>query len=283
MELTNPKVISYLLKKHQLRLSKSLGQHFLIDSEVPEKMAHQCGTDKDTDILEVGPGIGCLTQELLHLSHSVTSVELDKSLLPVLSELFADADHFHLIHDDIMKTDLSALFESFSAPKRGVCANLPYYITTPVVTRLFEYKQHLDFICVMVQKEVAKRFCASPGSKDYGAITLFCNFHASCEYLFDIPKESFFPAPKVDSAVILFKTLKFAPVSPKNADNMFKVIKAAFSQRRKTFKNALQSTFPFLSSDLIVSSLFLLNKNEKTRGEELNLAEFSFLSDCFFS
>ncbi len=279
MELTNPKVIKYILSENGFKFSKALGQNFLIDPDIPHNMATLCGADQDTDILEIGPGIGCLTSELLKISNSVTSIELDSRLIPILKHIFEGCEHFHLIEGDCLKLDLSSILQNFSASRRGICANLPYYITTPVITKLFDYRSSLDFICVMVQREVAKRFCAKPASKDYGAITLFCNYYAECEYLFDVPKESFMPSPNVDSAVILFKMLKFPPVSPKNPDNMFKIIKAAFAQRRKTFKNALQNAFPSLPPEKIISALYYLGKQEKMRGEELSLAEFAILSD----
>lgn len=280
MNLTNPKVISSLLKEHGFHFSKALGQNFLTDAEVPQKMAELCGADKETDVLEIGPGIGALTSELLSRAGHVTAVELDRRLIPILNRLFGEAQNFSLVEGDILKLDAASLFPEPGNLKRGVCANLPYYITTPAITRLLEQSAGLSFICVMVQKEVARRFAAKAGTKDFGAITLFCNYHAECEILFDVPKESFVPSPKVDSSVVLFKILKIPPVGPKNLENMFKLIRAAFAQRRKTFKNAAQSAFPGLRAEILQNALFSLGKSEKVRGEELNLAEFALLSDA---
>ena len=244
MNLTNPGELRTLLNRHGFRFSKSMGQNFLIDASVPVQIAESVHADAGCGVLEIGPGIGCLTAELAKRAGKVLSVELDRSLQPLLTETLADADNVELLFSDIMKQDIRRLAEErLPQQTKLVCANLPYNITTPVLTALVQ-AGCFERICVMIQKEVAERICADPGGKDYGAFSLLMQWYCKTELLFTVPPHCFLPQPKVTSAVIRL-TRRTEP--PENADNpelMFRIIRAAFNQRRKTLVNAMTSAMP---------------------------------------
>ena len=270
MNLCDINVIKPLLQKHGFHFSKSKGQNFLTQSWVPREIADGAGIDKTCGVLEVGPGIGPLTQALCENAEEVVSVEVDTSLAPVLAETMADADNFTLIFGDILKTDIPALVqEHFQGLRPMACANLPYYITSPVLSALLESKC-FESITVMVQKEVAQRICAQPGSKDYSAFSLFCQYYAQPEILFDVPPSCFIPQPKVTSAVITLPCRKAPPCPIADEKLFFRTVRASFAQRRKTLVNGLSSGFGTLSKAQIIACLTAAGLPENVRGETLS-------------
>lgn len=277
MDLCNAEQIRALLARHGFHFSKSLGQNFLIEGWVPRDIAEASGAEENSVVLEIGPGIGPLTTELAQRAKKVVAVELDRDLLPILAETLAAYPNVTVIPGDIMKLDLGQLAdEQFGGLTPLVCANLPYNITTPVLTLLLE-SGLFSAITVMIQKEVAQRICAAPGSKDYGAFSVLCQYYASCEYLFEVPKECFLPAPKVTSAVV---KLTAAPPPDYIHDKalFFRVVRGAFSLRRKTLLNALASSFPY-SKEALAGCIAAAGLPADIRGERLGLREFAVLSD----
>lgn len=279
MNLCDINVIKPLLQKHGFHFSKSKGQNFLTQSWVPREIADGAGIDKTCGVLEVGPGIGPLTQALCENAEKVVSVEVDTSLAPVLAETMADADNFTLIFGDILKTDIPALVqEHFQGLRPMACANLPYYITSPVLSALLESKC-FESITVMVQKEVAQRICAQPGSKDYSAFSLFCQYYAQPEILFDVPPSCFIPQPKVTSAVITLPCRKASPCPIADEKLFFRTVRASFAQRRKTLVNGLSSGFGTLSKAQIITCLTAAGLPENVRGETLGIPEFARVAE----
>ena len=277
MDLCNMSDIQALLKRHGFHFSKSLGQNFLIESWVPRDIAEASGAGPGMGVLEIGPGIGPLTVELARRAELVTAVELDRDLLPILDETLADCPNVTVIPGDIMRFDLEKVVEGeFPGLTPLVCANLPYNITTPVLTELLE-SQLFAGITVMIQKEVAQRICAVPGSKDYGAFSVLCQYYARCEYLFEVPKECFLPAPKVTSAVVRL-TPRPAPDYIRDKDLFFRVVRGGFALRRKTLLNSLATCFPFSKEDL-AGCIAAAGLPADIRGERLGLREFAALSD----
>lgn len=241
-ELSNIKNIKDILYRHGFTFSKSLGQNFLINPTVCPRMAEESGAAPNIGVIEVGPGIGVLTCELAKLADKVVAVELDKRLLPVLDETLKDYSNVKVINDDILKVDLKSLIEEeFPGKEVMVCANLPYYITSPVIMKLLEDKLPVNSITVMVQKEAAQRICAEAGSRECGAVTIAVRYYAEPELLFGVSAGSFMPAPKVDSAVIRLNICKKPLIKVNNEKNFFKIVKASFGQRRKTLPNALSA------------------------------------------
>ena len=284
MNLCDIRDIKALLGRHGFHFSKSMGQNFLIEEWVPRDIAEASGADKDHAVLEIGPGIGPLTQQLCRRAAKVTAVELDKALYPVLAETMGAEDNFTLVPGDIMKLDIPALVdEHFAGLTPLVCANLPYNITTPVLTALVEAKR-FEAITVMIQKEVALRIAAKPGTGDYGAFSLFMQYHTEPEVLFDVPPECFLPAPKVTSAVLRCRVRKVPPVSPDcGEDFFFRAVRAAFAQRRKTLLNSLSSVFGGqLSKDTIAAIIAECGFEPTVRGERLGLEEFAKLADGLY-
>lgn len=278
MDLCDIRDIKALLGRHGFHFSKSMGQNFLIERWVPEQIADAAGCNDTTGVLEIGPGIGPLTTQLARRCRKVVAVELDKSLLPVLSETMKDFDHVEIISGDIMKQNIPALIhEKFSDLTPIACANLPYNITTPVITALLEancFKQ----ITVMIQREVAMRICAGPGTSDYGAFSVFCQYHAHCERLFDVSPECFLPAPKVTSSVIRLVP-RTKPEEVEDETAFFRVVRAAFAQRRKTLLNALSSAYGAkYSKDDLRSIISECGFSEDIRGEKLGIPEFAALA-----
>lgn len=239
-KLSNISNIKSILSRHGFTFSKSLGQNFLINPSVCPRMAAECGAGAGVGVIEIGPGIGVLTCELARLADKVVSVELDKRLIPVLDETLAEFDNVKIINDDALKVDFHKLIEDeFKGMSVCICANLPYYITSPVIMRLLELKLPIQAITVMVQKEAAQRICAEVGTRQSSALTVAVNYYAKAQLLFNVSSGSFMPAPKVDSAVIRLNINKTPPVYVTDEELLFKIIKAAFGQRRKTLSNSL--------------------------------------------
>ena len=277
MELTSVKTIRDLCQMFGFDFSKGLGQNFLLDSAVLDKI---CEAASGTEgVLEIGPGFGVLTKELSKNFEKVISVEIDKTLLPVLSYTLEECKNVKIINEDFMKLNVKKLLcEEFNSRKVSVAANLPYYITTPIVTSLLEGGYDIANIVVMVQKEVAERFCAKPGTKEYGAITVLCNYYTVPEIICKVPASSFYPAPKVDSAVVCMNVCEEPRVKVINEKLFFKIVKAAFAQRRKTLLNCLASGFGMEKA--IISEV--LNKSSiepNIRGERLGIEEFARICD----
>ena len=263
---------------------KQYGQNFLTNVAIPKRIAAESGITSEDCVIEVGPGFGILTRELSAIAHKVVAIEIDTELMDILPKKLADCDNVKIINADILKIDVDELINTeFEGRNVCVCANLPYYITTDIVMKLLEGNFGFKTITVMVQKEVAERFCSTAGSDGYGAITASISYYASVKRLFTVKAGSFDPKPKVDSAVIRFDLHKTPPVSPKNKKLFFDVIKAAFSQRRKTLSNALISSFGSKLSkqdcnDIIAECGF----SETVRGEELDISAFSKIADSIF-
>ena len=277
LNLCDMNEIKPLLARHGFHFSKSLGQNFLIESWVPQDIAAASGAGAGIGVLEVGPGIGPLTVELAKRADKVAAVELDRELLPILTETLAGFDNVTVIPGDVMKLDLSALAaEQFPGLSPMVCANLPYNITTPVITLLLE-SGLFSAITVMIQREVAQRICAAPGSKDYGAFSVLCQYYGKTELLFDVPRECFLPAPKVTSAVA-----RLTPCPPPewvhDRELFFRVVRGAFALRRKTLLNALAAAFP-LSKETLAAAIAAAGLPADVRGERLGIPEFARLTD----
>lgn len=281
MDLCNINQIKGLLRRHGFRFSKSMGQNFLIDPEVPLSIAEASGATASCGVLEIGPGIGPLTQQLAQRAGRVLAVELDTALLPILEETMAAYDNVTVRQGDILKQNLPQLVaEAFPDLTPMVCANLPYNITTPVLTALLD-SQQFAAITVMIQREVAKRICAQPGTSDYGAFSLYCQYHANCELLFEVPPDSFLPAPKVTSAVIRLTPTQQPPVAVADEALFFRVVRAAFSMRRKTLANGLANGFSGqLSKGEVTALLQECGFAPTVRGEQLGLAEFAQLAEA---
>ena len=278
MDLTNLSDIKALLARHGFHFSKSMGQNFLIEDWVPRDIAHSAQLDEGCGVLEIGPGIGPLTVQLAQQAGKVVSVELDRSLLPILEETVGGYDNVEIVPGDVMKLNIPQLVEEkFQGLTPMACANLPYNITTPVITLLLE-SGCFRRVTVMIQREVAKRICAQPGTSDFGAFSLFCQYHAVCEYLFEVPAQCFLPAPKVTSAVIGM-TLRDTPPVDCPPKQLFSVIRAAFAQRRKTLVNSLSASLGGpLSKEEISNAVSSCGLPENIRGERLSISDFAALS-----
>ena len=281
MGLCDIHVIKDVLGRHGFHFSKSLGQNFLTAQWVPERIAAECGADKDSCALEVGPGMGCLTNELSKTAGQVVAIELDRALFPVLEETLADCENVEVVHGDVLKTDLAALCrEKFGDRKVYACANLPYYITTPAISALLD-SGAFSGVTVMVQKEVAQRICAAAGSSDYSAFSIYVQYHAEARILFDVPAGCFVPQPKVDSAVIRLTPRQTPAVAVRNEKLFFAIVRAAFNQRRKTLVNAIQPAFGGrLDKNEILSLVTSCGLDVRVRGERLTIAEYGALADA---
>ena len=279
MNLCDIREIRALLSRHGFRFSTSMGQNFLVAGWVPREIAAASGADGAHGVLEIGPGIGCLTRELCALAGQVVSVELDKALLPMLAETMAGADRFTLIPGDILKLDVPALVDQhFQGLTPLVCANLPYNITTPVL-RVLASCGRFEAMTVMIQREVALRLAARPGTGDYGAFTVFMQYYSQPEILFDVPPDCFLPAPKVTSAVVRCRMRQTPAVSPAcGQDFFFRTVRAAFAQRRKTLANSLASVFG-LGRERIAGAISACGLSPTVRGEVLGLEELANLAD----
>ena len=280
MDLCNLSVIKSVMADAGITFRKEFGQNFLINRMIPEQIADNCADTEDRMILEIGPGIGCLTQELAMRYKKVVAVEIDRGLIPVLAKTLADFDNITIINDDIMKVDLRALIDEYSEGMPvSVCANLPYYITTPILMRLLESDVKLSSITVMVQNEVATRLAAKEGSADYGAITAVLGYYGSVRRLFKVSAGCFVPAPKVDSAVVRIDLYDKPPFEIKDEKLFFNLIKAAFEMRRKTLQNAISAKLPVYSKEQITESIVAIGKDEKVRGERLSTEDFANLAN----
>lgn len=278
MDLCDIRDIKALLGRHGFHFSKSMGQNFLIEGWVPQQIAEAAGGGEGVGVLEIGPGIGPLTAQLAQRCGKVVSVELDKALLPVLAETMGGYDHVEIVPGDIMKLDIPSLVsDKLNGLTPVACANLPYNITTPVITALLE-AGCFERITVMIQREVAMRICAEPGTSDYGAFSVFCQYHADCERLFDVGPECFLPAPKVTSSVIRL-TPRPKPEEVENEAAFFRVVRAAFAQRRKTLLNSLSSVFSSShTKDDLRAAITACGLPEDVRGEKLGIPEFASLA-----
>lgn len=278
MNLTDIRDVKALLARHGFRFSKSMGQNFLIASWVPQSIAAAAHLNETCAVLEIGPGIGPLTQHLARQAGKVAAVELDTSLLPILNETLTDYSNVEIIPGDVLKLSLDALIDDkFFGFTPVACANLPYNITTPVLTRLLECGRFCS-ITVMIQREVARRICAAPGDPDCGAFSLFCQYYARCELLFEVPPDCFLPAPKVTSAVVRLIPYTSPPVTG-DPDAIFAVIKAAFSQRRKTLLNTLSASYSSrFSKEELRQIIHDCGLPETIRGEKLGLEQFAQLA-----
>ena len=281
MKLTSLSEVKNIMERHGLRFNKGYGQNFLINEAVPRRIAEECGADSESGILEIGPGIGTLSTELCRLYKKVVAVEIDSSLIPALGETMAEFDNFKVINADVLKVDLPALIrEEFGDMPVTVCANLPYYITTPIIMGLLESDCRFDNITVMIQKEVALRLCAKAGESDYGAVTASVNRYGSVSRLFNVSAGSFVPAPKVDSAVIRIKVDRERKYTVMDEKMMGRVIRGAFAQRRKTLVNSLSTEFSELSKDEIAEIVVTSGYRADVRGEKLDIPDFAKLSDA---
>ena len=278
--LGNPSKTSEILNKFGLTAQKRYGQNFLIDSNILEKIVASAGITQDDTVLEIGPGIGTLTQHLAESAKKVICVEIDKNMIPVLEYTLADFDNVTVINQDILKADIVNILKENGAESAKVVANLPYYITTPIIMELLEKDLPIESITVMIQKEVAERMQTGPGSKDYGALSLAVAFYSNAEVKMTVSPNCFIPRPNVDSAVIRLDKLKEPAVKVKNRAEMFRIIKGAFEQRRKTLTNALSHSSAYKTDKKnIENALLEMGKNINIRGEELILEEFARLSD----
>ncbi len=280
MDLCNLSVIKSLMSEAGITFRKDYGQNFLTNRMIPEEIAEQCTDTEDSLIIEIGPGIGCLTQELAERYSRVVAVEIDRGLIPVLERTLADYDNVTVINNDIMKLDISELVSEYSEGRPvSVCANLPYYITTPILMHLLESGVKFKTITVMVQNEVATRLCAPAGNSEYGAITASLNYYGSVRRLFKVSAGCFVPAPKVDSAVIRIDLYDKCPFDIKDEKLFRALIKAAFEMRRKTLVNAVTSKLPHIEKQRLSAALSELGLPETVRGERLTTEDFANLSN----
>ncbi len=281
MNLGTPGATVAVLEKYHLNIQKRFGQNFLIDGNVLQKITEGAGITKEDTVLEIGPGIGALTQYLSEASRRVIAVEIDKALIPVLSDTLSACDNVTVINNDILKVDLTALSEEYNEGRPlKVVANLPYYITTPILMELLENGPKIESITVMIQKEVADRLAASPGTKDYGALTLAVQYYADLKTVAQVSPECFIPRPQVGSTVIRLDRHGTPPVDVSDPALMFRLIRASFNQRRKTLANAVgnDGTLPF-TREQTAEALRKMGFDERIRGERLSLADFARLTE----
>ena len=280
MDLCNLSTIKSLMNEAGITFRKEFGQNFLTNRMIPEEIADNCTDNKDSLIIEIGPGIGCLTQELAMRYKRVVAVEIDRGLIPVLDKTLSDFDNVTVINGDIMEIDIRELVAKYSdGMPVSVCANLPYYITTPILMRLLESGVNFSSITVMVQNEVAARLAAKPGSSDYGAITAVLGYYGTVRKLFKVSAGNFLPPPKVDSAVVRIDLFKESHLNPKNEKLFRDLIKAAFEMRRKTWVNAISAKLPHINKENVLNALNSMKKSPTIRGECLSTEEFVILSD----
>ena len=279
LDVCNIGVMKPLLAEHGFHFSKAKGQNFLIAPWVPERIAEDSGVDETVGALEIGPGIGPLTQQLCLRAKKVCAVEVDTRLEPLLQKTVGEFSNLEILWSDILKQDVKALVaEKFAGLRPMACANLPYYITTPILSALLE-AECFERVTVMVQKEVAQRIAAKPGTADYGAFTVFCQFYAQPELLFDVPPHCFMPQPKVTSAVVSLKVRKELPWDIKDKALFFRVVKASFAMRRKTLQNGLASGFPELGKAGAAEVLEAVGLPATIRGETLDIAGFASIAN----
>lgn len=280
MNLCSPSVVRRLMEEEGISFRKDFGQNFLIDPSVPERIAASCADRTDILVLEIGPGIGCLTQQLAESFDRVLAIEIDRGLIPVLGKTLADYDNVRVVNADVMEVDLPALIaEEADGREVAVCANLPYYITTPILMRLLECGVRFSSITVMVQNEVASRLAAKPGASDYGAITAVLGYYGTVKKLFTVSPGCFMPAPKVSSAVIRIDLYRERLYQPKDEAFFLRVIRTAFGMRRKTLVNALGALGEGYSKDLLNEAVEACGFPATIRGERLSTEDFVRLAD----
>lgn len=283
MNLTNPSEIKAIMSESGFSFKKKFGQNFLINKDIPHKIAESSVTDVPKDkraCIEIGPGIGVMTRELADLYGKVYSFEIDSDLIPILGKTLADKDNVTVINQDILTVDLKTFVdEKLQGYTVSVCANLPYYITTPIIMSIFESEARIDKIVVMIQKEVATRLTSTAGSTEYGSITPSVEYYAVVKKLFDVAPGNFMPRPEVTSSVVSFEVRKTPSVAPKSKELLFKTIKGAFALRRKTAVNSIATEFPQLTKDEIAQCLENIGLPPTVRGEALSLSQLSKLSD----
>ena len=279
IDVCNIQIMKPLLAEHGFHFSKAKGQNFLIASWVPQRIAEDAGVDETAGVLEIGPGIGPLTQQLALRAKKVCAVELDNRLKPILDMTVGAFSNLEIIWNDVLKLDVPALVkEKFPGLRPMACANLPYYITSPILTALLE-AECFDSVTVMVQKEVALRIAAKPGTADYSAFTIFCQYYAEPELLFDVPAHCFLPQPKVTSAVITLRTRKERPWQIDDQDTFFRAVRASFAMRRKTLQNGLASGFPELGKAGAAQVLEACGLPASVRGETLDIGQFAAIAN----
>lgn len=280
--LSDASVVKDLLSRHGFKFSKALGQNFLINPTVCPRMAQVCGADESTGVIEVGPGFGVLTAELAKKAKKVVSIELDERLLPVLDETLADFNNVKIINADVLKVDLKKIIEEeFGGMKVAVCANLPYYITSPVIMHLLESRLPIENLTVMVQKEAAQRLCAPVGSREAGAVTVAVDYYSDAKKAFDVSAGSFMPAPKVDSSVIKLDIRKQPPVELKDEKLFFRMVKAVFAQRRKTAANSISAGMS-LPKEKVYAAIANAGYPETVRAESFTMEELAVLANSIY-
>lgn len=283
-DIGNPKSTMEIISKYNFNFKKDFGQNFLIDGNVLQRIVECAEVTADDTVIEIGPGIGSMTQYLCRAAKHVIAIEIDKTLIPILEETLGEYDNIKIINEDVLKVDLKAIAEEYNGGKPvKVVANLPYYITTPIIMGLFEKDVPIDSITVMVQKEVADRMQVGPGTKDYGALSLAVQYYSKPHIVLNVSPECFVPKPKVGSAVIRMDKYKEPHVKARDSKFMFKIIRAAFNQRRKTLANALKNSAELsLDKESIESAIRELGLSPTVRGEALTLEEFARLSDILY-
>ncbi len=284
MKLSGKSELMSVLNKYNFSFSKSLGQNFLIDQNILNKIVSGSGINENTNVLEVGPGAGTLTRELCLKAKKVTAVEIDKALIPILNDVMSDFDNFNLINSDILELNINELIKNeFDNESFTVVANLPYYITTPIIMNFLESELPVNSMTLMIQKEVAARILAEPGTKDYGALSVAVQFYAEPGIICSASPHCFTPQPKVTSTVVNLKLYDKPKYDVKNKEQFFKIVKSIFSQRRKTLVNSLSgSPYLDLSKDKIIDVLKQMELNEKVRGEKLNIEQIAELSNIIY-
>ena len=283
LNLCDPRTIRQVMDMFGLNFKKEFGQNFLTDNMTVEDIADACSDDSDVTVLEIGPGIGCMTRELAKRYKRVIALEIDTGLIPVLKYTLDDHKNVTVINDDVMKADLNEILAPYFAEgKVCVCANLPYYITTPILMKLIESKLPFESITVMVQSEVADRLCAGAGGKNCGAITAAIDYYGHAERLFVVNAERFMPPPKVNSAVAKITLWKEKPIVPKDENMFFRTVKAAFEQRRKTLPNSLMTGFSEISKERLTEIIVECGHRADVRGEKLTVTDFCKLSDALY-
>ena len=279
IDVCNIHIMKPLLESHGFHFSKAKGQNFLIAGWVPERIAEESGVDESVGVLEIGPGIGPLTQQLALRAKKVCAVELDRRLAPILEQTVGEFSNLEILWDDVLKQDIPALVqEKFQGLRPMACANLPYYITSPILTALLE-SECFEAVTVMVQKEVAQRIAAKPGTADYSAFTIFCQYYAQPEILFDVPAGCFLPQPKVTSAVITLRVRKERPWEILDEKTFFRAVRASFAMRRKTLQNGLASGFPELGKTGAGEVIEACGLPSSVRGETLDIPQFAAIAN----
>lgn len=281
-QLTSPSQIKSIMKKHNVRFSKSLGQNFIINDYIIDEIIRRGDITEKDSILEIGPGIGVLTQALADTAHQVVAVELDNKLIPILNETLDEYDNVEIIHNDILKIDINKIIEEKMERPTKVVANLPYYITTPIIMKLVEEPSDIKEIIVMVQKEVAERMVSDPGSKDYGSLSVAVQYYCDAMIILDVPRDNFMPAPNVDSAVIRLIIRDTPAVEVIDHDFFFKIIKGAFALRRKTLVNSLSKSAIGIDKNLLKEILNDMNIDLRIRGEKLDINDFADLANRIY-